>query len=108
MYHIFSNKNGVLYFRYVVPKSVLVHFPKLQKTYNRSLGTSYRREAKIKAACLFSEIHTRLELAMELVDKFLSGLDTTEKMVSKVSDELAGDKKLLQDSVANSNLVWMR
>ncbi len=80
MYHIFSNKSGVLYFRYVVPKAVLDHFPKLQKTYNRSLGTPYRREAKNKAVCFYADIHTRLEDAVKLVDKLHKELDMYREM----------------------------
>ncbi len=70
MYHIFSNRNGVLYFRYRVPVAVKKYFPRLQSSYNRSLGTAYRQEAKVFAVLLYADIHTRLENAMKLVNEF--------------------------------------
>ena len=110
MYHIFSNKSGVLYFRYVVPKSVLVHFPKLQKTYNRSLGTSYRREAKNKAVCLYADIHTRLEVAVKLVDELHRTINTLEECGNRVVDKEGLDKEFLISGIAEirCQLDWLQ
>jgi len=65
----------MLYFRYVTSRKVLHYFPHFQRTYSRSLGTCYRREAKEKAALLYSDIHFRLINAMAIVDKYKKNLD---------------------------------
>lgn len=79
MYHIFSNRNGVLYFRYRVPFAVRKYFPRLQSSYNRSLGTAYRQEAKVRAVLLYADIHTRLENAMKSVDKLRERIGVMEE-----------------------------
>jgi hypothetical protein len=86
MYHIFSNRNGVLYFRYRVPVSVKKYFPRLQSSYNRSLRTAYRQEAKIRALILYADIHTRLEKAMKLVDQLREKIRILEEFAPKEND----------------------
>lgn len=105
--YLVRNSSGCFYFRFVLPKYIREHLPKLQREYRRSLDTHSSKKATRQARILWVSVNYQLESVINFM-KLIDRINSFEKdLPIYLKTEAEREKYKKQIAKFKAKLEWL-